>query len=59
MSQTYLSRTQAAHRLGRCTKTMRALAKRGDGPPFIMIGSNRPAYPVNDLDAWIAAGGDA
>jgi predicted DNA-binding transcriptional regulator AlpA len=54
MSRTFLSRTQAAQRVGRCAKTMRNLAKRSDGPPHLMIGS-RPAYPADDLEAWLAA----
>jgi predicted DNA-binding transcriptional regulator AlpA len=59
MSKVYLSRTQAAKRVGRCAKTLRNLAKRGEGPPFIMIGTSRPAYPDDELHTWIAAGGDA
>lgn len=58
MSKIYLSRTQAAKRIGRCAKTLRNLAKRGDGPPFFLIG-DRPAYPADRLQTWIAAGGDA
>lgn len=53
MSRTFLSRTQAAKRVGRCAKTMRNLAKRGEGPSHLMIG-NRPAYPADELEAWLA-----
>lgn len=59
MSKVYLSRTQAAKRVGRCSKTLRNLAKRGEGPPFIMIGTTRPAYPAEELQVWLASGGDA
>jgi hypothetical protein len=55
MSRTYLSRTQAAKHVGRCAKTMRNLAKRGEGPPFIMIGTARPAYPLDALECWLTA----
>ncbi|MBT1516166.1 hypothetical protein KIP88_37530 [Bradyrhizobium sp. SRL28] len=58
MSKVFLSRTQAAKRVGRCAKTMRNLAARDMGPPFLKIG-DRPAYPADELDAWLAAGGDA
>jgi hypothetical protein len=58
MSKVFLSRTQVAKRVGRCTKTMRNLAAREMGPPFLMIG-DRPAYPADELEAWLAAGGDA
>lgn len=54
MSKTFLSRTQAARRCGRCPRTMRNLAKRGEGPPFLLIG-NRPAYPADTLDRWLTA----
>ena len=57
MSKKYHSRTGAAKEVNRCTKTLRNLAKRGEGPPFIMIG-NRPAYPDDGLQSWTAAGGD-
>lgn len=53
MSDTFLSREQAARRVGRCPRTMRNLAKRGEGPPFLLIG-NRPAYPADGLDRWLA-----
>lgn len=59
MSKVYLSRTQAAMQIGRCAKTLRNLAKRGEGPPFIMIGTARPAYPADELQTWLAAGGDS
>jgi hypothetical protein len=49
----FLSRTQAAQRCGRCHRTMRNLAKRGEGPPFLLIG-DRPAYPEDVLDRWLA-----
>jgi hypothetical protein len=49
----FLSRTQAAQRCGRCHRTMRNLAKRGEGPPFLLIG-DRPAYPADALDQWLA-----
>lgn len=55
MSRIYLSRAQAAKRVGRCAKTMRNLAKRGEGPPFIMIGTSRPAYDADALESWLAA----
>jgi hypothetical protein len=58
MSKVFLSRTQAAKRVGRCAKTMRNLAARDMGPPFLMIG-DRPAYPADELEAWLATGGDA
>jgi hypothetical protein len=32
---------------------MRNLAKRGEGPPFLLIG-DRPAYPADALDRWLA-----
>jgi hypothetical protein len=32
---------------------MRNLAKRGEGPPFLLIG-DRPAYPADALDQWLA-----
>lgn len=54
MSRTFLSRTQAATRVGRCAKTMRNLAARDMGPPFLMIG-DRPAYPADELMVWLAA----
>lgn len=50
----YLSRRQAAKECGRCDKTMRNLAKRNQGPPFVLIG-DRPAYPADQLRNWIAA----
>lgn len=53
----YLNRTQAAARLGICTKTLRKLHKRGAGPAVIMIGT-RPAYSIDALEAYIARGGD-
>jgi hypothetical protein len=52
MPKTFLSRTQAARRVGRCPRTMRNLAKRGEGPPFLLIG-DRPAYPADSLDQWL------
>jgi hypothetical protein len=58
MSDVFLSRTQAAKRIGRCAKTLRNLAKRGEGPPFLLIG-DRPAYPADRLQVWLASGGDA
>lgn len=58
MSTIFLSRTQAAKRIGRCAKTLRNLAKRGDGPPFLLIG-DRPAYPADELQVWLVSGGDA
>lgn len=58
MSKVYLSRTQAAQQIGRCAKTLRNLAKRGDGPPFLLIG-DRPAYAADQLQVWLATGGDA
>lgn len=57
MSETYLSRTQAARRCNRCPRTMRNLQARGLGPRVIMIGS-RAAYPVSSLESWLAQGGD-
>ena len=53
----FLTRTQAAARLGVCTKTLRNLHKRGVGPEVIMIGT-RPAYSLDALEAYIARGGD-
>lgn len=52
--QKYLSRTQAAALLDRCPKTLRNLQNRGLGPTVIMIG-NRPAYPIVELEAWLAS----
>jgi len=49
----YLSRRQAAKACGRCDRTMRNLANRNLGPPFILVGT-RPAYPADALAAWIA-----
>lgn len=57
MSSLYLSRSQAALRVGRSRKTLRKLQERGLGPRVIMIG-DRPAYPASDLEAWLADGGD-
>jgi hypothetical protein len=31
---------------------MRNLAKRGEGPPFLLIG-DRPAYPEDALIQWL------
>ncbi|WP_420132485.1 helix-turn-helix transcriptional regulator [Rhodopseudomonas sp.] len=53
----YLSRSEAARRLNRCRKTMRSLEAQGLGPRTIKIGS-RTVYPIADLEAYIAAGGD-
>jgi hypothetical protein len=50
----FLSRTQAAKACGRCDKTMRNLARRNAGPPFVLIG-DRPAYPADWLQDWLAA----
>ncbi|WP_410052789.1 helix-turn-helix domain-containing protein [Bradyrhizobium sp. SZCCHNPS2010] len=50
----YLSRRQAAKACGRCDKTMRRLASRGEGPPFLLM-AGRPLYPADKLQAWIAA----
>lgn len=50
----YLSRRQAAKACGRCDRTMRNLAARKMGPPFILIGV-RPAYPADALQAWLAS----
>lgn len=49
----HLSRTQAAALLDRCPKTLRNLQSKGLGPTVIMIG-NRPAYPIAELEAWLA-----
>ena len=57
MQNNYLSRTQAARRLGCCPKTLRNLAKTGRGPAVLLIG-DRPAYELSALESWIAAGGD-
>lgn len=50
----YLTRTQAAALLDRCPKTLRNLQNKGLGPAVIMIG-NRPAYPIAELEAWLAS----
>ncbi|MBB1089805.1 DNA-binding protein [Rhodopseudomonas palustris] len=53
----YLSRSQAAKRLGRCRTTLRALEARGLGPKTAKFGS-RTVYPIDALEKYIAAGGD-
>jgi hypothetical protein len=50
----FLSRTQAARRIGRCPKTLRSLEKSGRGPAVLMVG-DRPAYPLDELEQWIAS----
>lgn len=53
----YLSRSEVAKRLNRCRRTMRNLEARGLGPRTIKIGS-RTVYPLADLEAYLASGGD-
>lgn len=52
-TQRFLSRIQAARILRRCPKTLRNLQNLGRGPTVIMIG-DRPAYPLAELEAWMA-----
>ena len=45
----------AAARLGLSPSTLEKMRTRGDGPAYIQLGRWRVAYPLAELDRWIAA----
>lgn len=50
----YLTTKQAARYLGFSARTLEAMRRKGEGPPFRYHG-NRIRYHIDDLDAWSAA----
>jgi predicted DNA-binding transcriptional regulator AlpA len=45
----------AARRVGLSESSLEKLRCRGDGPPFVRIGSRAVGYLIEDLDAWLAS----
>mgnify|MGYP001627396747 CR=1 FL=1 len=56
----YLSRAEAANRLGLSPNTLANLASKGKGPPFFKPNSptgkgGKTLYDPDDLDRWVRA----
>lgn len=49
-----LDTTEAAVRLRLARATLAKLRVNGGGPPFIKLGA-KVLYPVDEMDAWLAA----
>jgi len=45
--------SQAAFYLGLSVSTLAKMRMRGDGPPYVKIGSRAIAYDRSDLEDWI------
>jgi predicted DNA-binding transcriptional regulator AlpA len=53
---THCMRTpEAARYVALSESTLTKMRLRGDGPPFIKVGSRAVAYRTADLDAWLDA----
>jgi hypothetical protein len=48
----HLSRADAARRAGCSVRYLEDLARDGDGPIMVRLGS-KVVYPVGELDAWL------
>ena len=53
--QTLLNVRDAAARIGLSVSTLNKYRCSGDGPRYVRLGKRRVAYPVAELDAWVAA----
>ena len=49
------SEPEAATLLGIAYTTLRRMRLRGDGPPFVVLGSRLVRYRRCDLEEWLAA----
>ena len=54
-SAQWLTRAQAAARIGLASKTLANMHAIGDGPPVCYVGPASPRYNVGALNAWLAA----
>ena len=54
MSGAILFTPDAAKRLGLSDSTLEKWRVSGEGPAFIQLGKWRVAYPVDELDRWLA-----
>lgn len=50
---TLLTVEEAATALGLAKSTLAKMRLRGDGPPYIKLGTRRVAYRANDLAQWV------
>lgn len=58
MLKRYNDTVEEAGRIGLAVKTLQNWRVRGDGPPYLKIGSGRNArvlYDPEQTDAWLAA----
>jgi predicted DNA-binding transcriptional regulator AlpA len=53
MVEKVLSNDEAARFLGLSPRTLPGMRRRGDGPPFIKLGTRRLGYLESDLQKWV------
>ena len=53
MPQEILLTHEAAERVKLSASSLEKARVRGDGPPFIRLGSRRVGYLATDLDRWL------
>ena len=51
---TYIDEQEVARRTTLSPSTLQLMRRRGDGPPWVRLGSRRVAYRWSDVERWIA-----